>query len=111
MLRLPGAEVHFLRRVDPPLGVQPAMRAQHTLEFAPGSVLVLYTDGLIERPTESIDVGLDRLAAAIKGGPVHDPDLLCASLFDRCMGDSPRQDDAAIMCAVIDPEHSRSAGG
>ena len=111
MLRLPGAEVHFLRRVDPPLGVQPAMRAQHTLEFAPGSVLVLYTDGLIERPTESIDVGLDRLAAAIKGGPVHDPDLLCASLIDRCMGDSPRQDDAAIMCAVIDPEHSRSAGG
>ena len=103
MLRRPGSKVHYLEQVDPPLGVPIANRVQHTVELAPASALVLYTDGLIERRSEPIDTGLHRLAAAIDEGPVDNSDRLCAWLLDRCMRDAPRKDDTAIICAVIDP--------
>lgn len=48
---------------DPPLGarLQHVPRPQATCEYKPGDTLVLYTDGLIERRGEDIDVGLARL--------------------------------------------------
>ena len=36
-----------------------------TLPITPGTTVVLYTDGLVERRGESIDVGIERLRAAI----------------------------------------------
>ncbi len=45
-------------------------RTEGTTRIAPGSSLVLYTDGLVERRRESLDEGLDRLvavAAACRG--------------------------------------------
>lgn len=103
MLKRPGSKVHSLEVVDPPLGAPIANRAQHTVELAPGSTLVLYTDGLIEQRSEPIDASLLRLAAAIDAGPVGSSDRLCGSLLDRCLRDAPRRDDTAIICAVIDP--------
>ena len=49
--------------IDPPLGahVQPVPCSQAGHSFTPGDTLVLYTDGLIERRDEDIDVGLRRL--------------------------------------------------
>ncbi|QGN58069.1 GAF domain-containing SpoIIE family protein phosphatase [Nostocoides sp. HKS02] len=103
MLRRPGSKLTLLEQVDPPLGVMVATRAQHTIELSPGSALVLYTDGLVERRGESIEAGLRRLAAAIDDGPAGHADALCASLLDRCMRDVPRRDDTALLCAVIEP--------
>ena len=40
-------------------------RTQASFTLAPGEGFILYTDGLVERRRESIDVGLDRLLAAI----------------------------------------------
>lgn len=45
-----------------------------------GDMLFVYTDGLIERRGESIDAGVERLAAAIRTGP-DDPEELCARLL------------------------------
>ncbi len=46
----------------PPMGVMETPRyVQRTLVVEPGSTLLLYTDGLIERSTEVLDVGLERL--------------------------------------------------
>ncbi|GGN35160.1 hypothetical protein GCM10011578_076830 [Streptomyces fuscichromogenes] len=49
---------------DPPLGARPqhVPRPQVSLPYKPGDTLVLYTDGLIERRDQDIDVGLDQLA-------------------------------------------------
>ena len=44
------------------LGEVPASR--RTLPFGAGDLLLLYTDGLVERRGESIDIGLERLQAA-----------------------------------------------
>ena len=40
-------------------------RREHPLE--PGSTLVLYTDGLVERAGESLDAGLERLTGVVDG--------------------------------------------
>ncbi|MBE1536885.1 SpoIIE family protein phosphatase [Actinomadura algeriensis] len=66
----------------------------------PGSTLLLYTDGLIERPDEHLDVGLDRLcarASALRRRPL---DAFCDGLLD----DLPTAgtDDIAVLGARVD---------
>lgn len=53
-----------------------------------GSVLVAFTDGLVERRGESLDVGLERLVGTIDGA--H-PEVVCRGLMDAMIGrDIPR---------------------
>jgi serine phosphatase RsbU (regulator of sigma subunit) len=64
----PDGECELLdQHVDPPLGARqqhvPCSQAGHA--YTPGDTLVLYTDGLIERRSEDIDVGLSRLCEAL----------------------------------------------
>jgi serine phosphatase RsbU (regulator of sigma subunit) len=47
-----------------PIGIGPGTYAQTTVAMPPGSTLVAYTDGLIERRGEDIDRGFQRLADA-----------------------------------------------
>jgi serine phosphatase RsbU (regulator of sigma subunit) len=57
----------------PPLGAGPAATVATDLFLEPGELLLAYTDGLIERRGEHLDVGLARLAANAKiteDGPV-----------------------------------------
>ena len=62
----------------PPLGVGTGLIQSRVLDIEDGSLLVLYTDGLVEKRTRDIDEGLGRLrdifgpgsAAAAAGGPV-----------------------------------------
>jgi hypothetical protein len=57
---------------SPVLGVGAVARPVADAPFCVGDALVLYTDGLVERRGESIDVGLQRLADAaglLRGPP------------------------------------------
>ncbi|MBE2317693.1 SpoIIE family protein phosphatase [Solirubrobacter sp. CPCC 204708] len=76
-----------------PVGIQtPALpRAEAELALNPGDTLVLYTDGLIERRTESIDTGLARLLAAAADDP-H-PDALRRNLIAQ----GPDKDDVCVL--------------
>jgi serine phosphatase RsbU (regulator of sigma subunit) len=60
----------------PPLGFGGASPcASSTFQLAPGQTLWLYTDGLVESRTESIDTGLDALAATaaqLDGGDLEE---------------------------------------
>jgi chemotaxis family two-component system sensor kinase Cph1 len=51
--------------ISPPVGVPGASYRSTTFTLDPGGVLVLFSDGLIERRDEDLVDGLDRLAAAI----------------------------------------------
>ena len=62
-----GKPVYLDDLQDPPLAATTDARVRRagTRTFPVGSTLLLFTDGLIERRTEAIDVGLERLAAAV----------------------------------------------
>jgi PAS domain S-box-containing protein len=67
LLRTPDGEVIELSgQGTPPLGwlddLEPRVNA---IETPPGSLLLLYTDGLIERRELDLDVGIERLKAAL----------------------------------------------
>ena len=83
----------------PPLGVSTAdawAGAERIL--APGSRVVLFTDGLIERRTEPLDDGIDRVAAAAATAP--DLERLCESAL--LQAPAPRFDDLALVALQVD---------
>ncbi|WP_405827873.1 PP2C family protein-serine/threonine phosphatase [Streptomyces sp. NBC_00105] len=96
----PDGTVSFLdEATDPPLGARPehTRRPQARTAFTDGSVLALYTDGLIERRREDIDVGLRRLADALARHRTADPDALADALLADLIPSVGVTDDAALV--------------
>jgi serine phosphatase RsbU (regulator of sigma subunit) len=61
----------------------------------PGDRLILYTDGLVERPTEGIDAGLERLARAVRAHRADAPGSLAPLL--ATMLEEERRDDVCVV--------------
>ncbi len=59
-----GAACYLPIQPSAPIGVEQPTPVPVTVALPPGAVVVAYTDGLVERPGESIDDGLDRLRLA-----------------------------------------------
>ena len=78
-----------------PLGIQPSTYASSQVWLLPGSTLVAFTDGLVERRGESIDIGLDRLAEAATVPAATLEDLL-TSIIDKS-AQSGAEDDIAVL--------------
>lgn len=102
LLIAPDGSRRFLEAAPaPPMGVMETPRyGQRTLVLEPGSTLLLFTDGLIERSTEVLDQGLERLREAATPGA--DVDGLCErvarALADA--GDAHAQADDVTMIAL-----------
>jgi PAS domain S-box-containing protein len=78
-----------------PLGVArdtSYLEAEYVLE--PGSTLLLYTDGLIEKRSTPIDDGLEQLARAVSAHSRDDLEALCDRLIATVSGS---QDDVALL--------------
>ena len=54
---------------------------------------MLYTDGLVERRTEPLDDGLERLLSAIRAHP----DVTPPELVDALLEDGARGDDVCVL--------------
>ncbi|MFF4429600.1 PP2C family protein-serine/threonine phosphatase [Streptomyces sp. NPDC001513] len=96
----PDGTVSFLdQATDPPLGARPEhqRRPQARIAFAEGSVLALYTDGLVERRHEDIDIGLQRLADALARHRAAGPDDLVDALLTDLIPPVGVTDDAALV--------------
>ncbi|ULR48981.1 PP2C family protein-serine/threonine phosphatase [Streptomyces deccanensis] len=96
----PDGTVTFLDgATDPPLAARPRQmpRPQARAPFVEDSTLVLYTDGLIERRTESIDTGLERLAASLAHHREHDPETLADALLADLLPPTGNTDDTALI--------------
>jgi serine phosphatase RsbU (regulator of sigma subunit) len=96
LVRAADGSTSFLQEpASPPLGTEPgAPSAESSFTLAPGSTLVLYTDGLVESRAHSLDDGLGRLAVAAQtsAGDVQQlADDILAALPEQ------RQDDVALL--------------
>nr|WP_246214689.1 GAF domain-containing SpoIIE family protein phosphatase [Modestobacter muralis] len=71
------------------------VRASREVAIPPGSTLVAYTDGLIERPGEDLDQGIASLMTRLSAAPVDaSPVELCV----HAVGPHPdRRDDVAVI--------------
>lgn len=99
LMRADGTHEFLDRATDPPLGVriEHVPRPQATAEYHPGDTLVMYTDGLVERRGEDIDVGLDRLVAATRNLCHLPPELLADGLLHAMTNPAGQHDDVSLM--------------
>ncbi len=97
LVRTADGEVRFLDEGgSPPIGVFPdAVYQESVTDIGAGAVVVLYTDGLIERRDEDIDVGMERLARAVSDLDPGD-ERFVDLLIEACLGDD-RRDDVAVL--------------
>lgn len=78
----------------PPIGVTDDHPQVVDVDLTPGSLLFLYTDGLIERRGESIDEGLARLTDAVTD---DEPELVCRNVMAALVGNWRPSDDIAVL--------------
>jgi serine/threonine-protein kinase RsbW len=79
-----------------PLGV-PARRgprAEGSVQLAPGDVVLLFTDGVVERRDRPLREGLDQLARAAAERGIDDEGELVAHFFDA---EANQRDDACVL--------------
>lgn len=97
IVRRPDGSVTMLDGPHSPmLGIAEFDATPHTVPFPPGSTLVLYSDGLVERRTEPITTGFDRLVRALSAHDEPVADLCTALLHDMASGGD---DDVVVLAA------------
>jgi hypothetical protein len=105
-LRHPDGTTEF---IDIPggvmLGAGPSRYPATDIELPPGSVLALYTDGLIEHPGQDIATGMSRLARTLSASPAQSLDHLCDSML-ASLG-AHAHDDIALLLARTTTETAR----
>jgi serine phosphatase RsbU (regulator of sigma subunit)/CheY-like chemotaxis protein len=101
LLVAPGAEPVFME-CDPnvPLGTLSAGPfTATTCRLEPGTILLCYTDGLIEEPRSSLDEGLRRLAESVDPG-LGSLDDVCDTVL-KAMVPADGADDVALLAARL----------
>ncbi|MFI5167276.1 MAG: PP2C family protein-serine/threonine phosphatase [Thermoanaerobaculales bacterium] len=104
VLARPGGKFDFLRAVGPPLGLLPnaTYPAQRSM-LAPGDVLLAYTDGLSEAPSEDetgADFGLERITALVERHRTGPMASLVTELFAAVAAHTsgaPPHDDRTVL--------------
>jgi len=85
----------------PPLGVGEGIVHSRTFEIEDGSLLVLYTDGLVESRGSDIDDGLKRLQGVFGPGSAERPvEDLCKATLAGAYADQQRDDIAVLMARL-----------
>jgi serine phosphatase RsbU (regulator of sigma subunit) len=83
---------------SPPLAVVDTIyRPEADATLPAGSTLLLYTDGLIERRQESLEIGIDRAVAALVSCRASAPDDLADRLTAQLLADGHADDVAFLL--------------
>jgi len=111
LVRHPDGSVHRLDRGSSPLIGALAPGVTHRAEAAevlpPGSLLLLYTDGLVETRDHDVDRGIDRVCVTLGGlDPDAGPEQVCDAVVAEMV--EPEHDDDVALLAVKTDQRSRS---
>ncbi|MBT2489437.1 SpoIIE family protein phosphatase [Streptomyces sp. ISL-96] len=103
ILHADGSHELLDQATDPPLGARPehVPRPQASTAYRPGDSLVLYTDGLIERRDEDIDISLTRLTDALAVHAGLSPPDLADALLDHLAVSRGARDDIALLVVSL----------
>uniref|UniRef100_UPI0006E24E9F SpoIIE family protein phosphatase n=1 Tax=Streptomyces graminilatus TaxID=1464070 RepID=UPI0006E24E9F len=94
----PGGKVTFLDLpAGPPLGLGSLPFESAEVSLPEGSLIALYTDGLIESAGQDIDVGLSRLSDVLAQSGLP-PEELCSAVVNNLLT-GPQTDDVALLLA------------
>jgi anti-sigma regulatory factor (Ser/Thr protein kinase)/GAF domain-containing protein len=84
-----------------PLGTHAGTRYRdEVIGVEPGSTILLYTDGLVERRGSSLGQGLEHLASEASGC-APEPNALCERLIGALVAEQPPADDVALLAAHV----------
>jgi phosphoserine phosphatase RsbU/P len=84
---------------DPPIGSGSGVkRRAYDVPLAAGSTAYFFTDGVVERRGEHIDVGLERLRDTLTAGSPHRG---CTRIVTRLMGNDQLEDDFAVLAIHV----------
>ncbi|MFF6780761.1 SpoIIE family protein phosphatase [Streptomyces sp. NPDC012510] len=106
IIRPDGTRVPVAAQPGPPLGIGGLPFEATELELPEGSLLALYTDGLVESRERDADQGLTQLQQVLNHS-VTSLEALCDTVMDTLLSDR-RTDDAALLLARthgLDPDH------
>jgi serine phosphatase RsbU (regulator of sigma subunit) len=81
------------------LGAGTEEYAVATLRLEPADLLLLYSDGLIERRNRSLEDGLDALLAAVRG--IADPERAIDTALDALVTTEPEDDTCLVAIRVL----------
>ncbi len=98
LLRLPDGTVRTLDTANGSMiGIVSRPGVAETVPFPPGSQLVMFTDGLVERRDQPFFVGIEHAAHHLEGVGALRPTELLDSMFDTLLGDLPARDDVVVL--------------
>jgi serine phosphatase RsbU (regulator of sigma subunit)/integral membrane sensor domain MASE1 len=86
-----------------PLAATAGPRPEATVDIPPGSMLVWYSDGLVERRDADLDAGLDRLASVARRLDGAHPQTWCDALLEQLTGGERLHDDVVLICLRLGP--------
>ena len=106
MVTSDGSTTWLDEGLSPPLyGGHPEGRTEAVTTLMAGNLLLCYTDGLVERRGESVDVGLRRLEEAASALSTSSPAKVCDRLIEQ-MGIGPATtDDVVVVALKLDSSH------
>jgi serine phosphatase RsbU (regulator of sigma subunit)/integral membrane sensor domain MASE1 len=101
-----------------PLWAAARPRSEATVDIPPGSTLLWYSDGLVERRDADLDAGMDRLASVasrLDGAP---PQTWCDAVMAELTAGQRLHDDVVLICLRLQPStpdaavpHTVAVGG
>ncbi len=101
LLRASDGACHYVNGGNGLMGIEDSVYKTFEQRIDSGTTIVLYTDGLVERRGESLDVGLDRLSDAACAGP-EEPGPLCDHILaDLLEPGGQRYDDVTAVVARL----------
>jgi PAS domain S-box-containing protein len=109
VLATPGAGTRLLDEArSVPLAFEDrGERREAGAPLAPGATLLLYSDGLVERRRESLDVGIDRVRRELEDNPRLAPDELADRLMATQRPAAGYEDDVAVLVYRQPPDPLR----